>query len=85
MIEIDSQLFHRAREKSGVSESRRMIVSRTRAGLAAARERGVKLGAPRKMNHDQIRAAKIMMKRGIKAEAIAQDFGVGRELHYLEI
>lgn len=57
---------------------RRMIVSRTRAGLAAARERGVKLGAPRKMNHDQIHAAKIMMKRGIKAEAIAQDFGVGR-------
>ena len=57
---------------------RRMIVSRTRAGLAAARERGVKLGAPRKMNLDQIHAAKIMMKRGIKAEAIAQDFGVGR-------
>ena len=36
---------------------RRMIVARTRAGLAAARERGTTLGAPRKMNLDQIKAA----------------------------
>ncbi len=57
---------------------RRMIVARTRAGLAAARERGTTLGAPRKMNLDQIKAARIMMKRGIKAHTIAYDFGIGR-------
>lgn len=57
---------------------RRMIVSRTKAGLAAARERGVRLGAPRKLNSDQIRTAQILKRKGIKALTIAMDLGVGR-------
>lgn len=57
---------------------RRMIVSRTRAGLQAARDRGKILGAPRKMTADQVAEAKSLMKSGLKAEAVAARYGVGR-------
>jgi DNA invertase Pin-like site-specific DNA recombinase len=57
---------------------RRMIVSRTRAGLQSARERGVRLGAPRKMTQAQITEARDLLRGGMKAEAVAARYGVGR-------
>ena len=58
---------------------RRMISQRTRAGLEAARQRGVRLGGKRKMTAAQIIEARQMMKDGTtKATVIAARFGVGR-------
>jgi DNA invertase Pin-like site-specific DNA recombinase len=57
---------------------RRMIASRTRAGLEAARLRGVRLGAKPKMSaHDAIEA-KLRMRKGQKAEAVAHYYAVSR-------
>lgn len=58
---------------------RRMISQRTRAGLEAARQRGVRLGGRPKMTAAQITEARQMMKdRRFKAEAVAAQYGVGR-------
>lgn len=57
---------------------RRMIVSRTKAGLQAAKDRGVRLGPKPKMDMDQIAEARLLMNGGMKAEAVAARYGVGR-------
>jgi len=57
---------------------RRMIVSRTRAGLQAAKDRGKILGRRPKMTPDQVAEAKALMRTGLKAEAVAARYGVGR-------
>lgn len=58
---------------------RRMIVSRTKAGLQAARDRGKRLGRKPKMTPEQIIEARSLMQSGrMKAEAIAERYGVGR-------
>jgi DNA invertase Pin-like site-specific DNA recombinase len=57
---------------------RRMIVSRTRAGLQAAKDRGKILGRRPKMTAEQVAEAKTLMGSGLKAEAVAARYGVGR-------
>lgn len=57
---------------------RENIVERTKAGLDAARRRGVRLGRPRKLSARQAREARRMMSSGVSAEAAAHAFGVGR-------
>jgi DNA invertase Pin-like site-specific DNA recombinase len=58
---------------------RRMISQRTRAGLRAAKERGVILGRKRKLTIDEVSEARQLMRDGdMKAEAIAARFGVAR-------
>ena len=58
---------------------RRMISQRTRAGLEAARQRGVRLGGMPKMTPAQVCEARLLMKGGqMKAEAVAAQYGVGR-------
>lgn len=62
---------------------RRMIVSRTKAGLAAARARGVKLGPKPKMTAEQIAEAKALIRSGtMKAEAAGARFNVSRATIY---
>lgn len=57
---------------------RRMIVARTKAGLQAARMRGVRLGAKPKMNPCEIAEAASLMRTGLKAEAVAHRYAVSR-------
>jgi DNA invertase Pin-like site-specific DNA recombinase len=57
---------------------RRMIVARTRAGLAAAKARGVRLGAKPKLRPCEVVEAASLMRTGLKAEAVAHKFSVSR-------
>jgi DNA invertase Pin-like site-specific DNA recombinase len=57
---------------------RNVIVERTRAGLAAAKARGVRLGRKPKLSQSQIVAARDLVDGGRKAGSVARQFGVGR-------
>jgi DNA invertase Pin-like site-specific DNA recombinase len=57
---------------------RRMIVARTRAGLAAAKARGVRLGAKPKLRPCEVVEAASLMRTGLKAEAVAHKFSISR-------
>ena len=58
---------------------RRMISQRTRAGLRAAKERGVVLGRKRKLSSAEISEARALLQGGeMKAEAVAERYGVAR-------
>ncbi|MBK9004277.1 MAG: recombinase family protein [Sphingomonadales bacterium] len=57
---------------------RRMIVARTKAGLQAARMRGVRLGAKPKLIACEVAQADTMIRGGTKAEAVAHKFHVSR-------
>lgn len=58
---------------------RRTISRRTKEGLAAARERGVVLGRPRKLSEDQISAARLRINSGtVTKRAMAKELDVGR-------
>jgi DNA invertase Pin-like site-specific DNA recombinase len=58
------------------------IVMRTRAGLASARARGVRLGKPPKLTPQDVIAARNLLASGMKAEAVAATHGVTRSTIY---
>jgi DNA invertase Pin-like site-specific DNA recombinase len=64
---------------------RRMIVARTRAGLAAAKARGVRLGAKPKLQPCEVAEAASLMRTGLKAEAVAHKFAVSRSTLFRHI
>lgn len=55
---------------------RDLIAERTKAGLAAARERGVQLGRPHKLNERQITFARGLLDTGKSRGAVAKALGV---------
>lgn len=55
---------------------REMIRERTKAGMAAAKKRGVQLGRPFKLSQNQIKEAIRMVKDGQTRNAIARHFKV---------
>ena len=55
---------------------RELIRDRTRAGMAAARARGVVMGRPRKMTADQVRRARRRIQSGATYAAVAADYSV---------
>lgn len=55
---------------------RELIRDRTRAGMAAARERGIPIGRPRKMTDAQAGEARRRLNRGESADSVAAAYGV---------
>lgn len=55
---------------------RELIRDRTRAGMAAARQRGVTLGRPRKLTAAQVNEARARLARGEKSDAVAATYDV---------
>jgi DNA invertase Pin-like site-specific DNA recombinase len=58
---------------------RRMIGERTKAGLAAARAKGVQLGRPRQVDHAAVWQA---IKSGYTHEQVAEHFGISTRTVY---
>ncbi|WP_165185090.1 recombinase family protein [Caulobacter soli] len=61
---------------------RGVIIERTRAGLRAARARGVRLGRRPKLTPEQVAEASAMLAGKASAEEVAQQFGVDRSTVY---
>lgn len=61
---------------------RRLIAERTKAGLASARARGVKLGRKPKLSPSKLREAHRLIKSGEKVEQVAKRFRVSRSTMY---
>jgi DNA invertase Pin-like site-specific DNA recombinase len=63
-----------------------VLRERTRAGLAAARDRETKLGRPRALNPEQVEMARTMMKNPkLSARQVADQLGVHRATLYRNI
>jgi DNA invertase Pin-like site-specific DNA recombinase len=61
---------------------RSLIGERTRAGVAAARARGVKFGRKPKLTRQQITQARKLIAQGERPEDVAASFHVGRTTLY---
>ena len=61
---------------------RSVIVERTRAGLAAAKARGVKLGPRSKLSPAMVDKAREYIAEGMHIEAVAEGYGVSRSTLY---
>lgn len=61
---------------------RSLIVERTRAGMAAARARGVHVGRLPRLSPAQIRHAKLLVERGESPTRVAASLNVGRSTLY---
>jgi DNA invertase Pin-like site-specific DNA recombinase len=61
---------------------RSLIQERTRAGLSAARQRGVHVGRRPALSVGQIEHAKLLIQNGENPTIVARSFGVGRSTLY---
>jgi|SRR5208283_139390 len=64
---------------------RGLIIERTRAGMKAARARGVRPGPKRKLSRQQIDHARKLIEDGKRREDVADLFKVGRVTLYLAL
>ena len=60
------------------SQERQNISRRTRAGLDAARAKGVELGRPRRLTDDHLIAIRQDVEEGMPVAAVARKYGVPR-------
>ena len=60
------------------SQERQNISRRTRAGLDAAREKGVVLGRPRRLTDEQLIAIRQDVEEGMPVAAVGKKYGLPR-------
>ena len=60
---------------------RRLIVERTRDGIAAAKARGKKLGGPN-LDEDKLASVLKLINAGVRPTQVAAQLGIGRSTHY---
>ena len=71
---------------SVLAEFERDIISeRTKAGMAASKRRGVKMGRPKALTPAQVELARKMIDQGESVASVARDFGVHRSTLYEHI
>ena len=63
---------------------RRLIVERTRDGIAAARARGKRPGRP-PLDADKLASALTLIQAGLRPAQVARQLGLGRSTHYREL
>lgn len=61
---------------------RALVVERTRAGMAAAKARGVKIGRAPALNGEELLEAQFLIKNGQSVAETAKRFGLGRSTLY---
>ena len=61
---------------------RALIAERTRAGLAAAKRRGTRLGRRPALSPPQVKHARVLLEKGESATAVARTLRVGRSTLY---
>jgi DNA invertase Pin-like site-specific DNA recombinase len=61
---------------------RALIIERTRAGIAAAQERGVKFGRKPALNGEEFHEALFLIDGGLCVEKTARQLGIGRSTLY---
>ncbi|MEM8987401.1 MAG: recombinase family protein [Pseudomonadota bacterium] len=61
---------------------RGLIVERTRAGMKAAKERGVQIGRKRALNGEQFLEARFLLNEGKRVSDVAKHMGIGRSTLY---
>lgn len=61
---------------------RALIVERTRAGMAAAKERGVKFGRKPALSGEELQEALFLIRQGMSVEDTADQMGIGRSTLY---
>ncbi len=64
---------------------RSMIIQRTRAGLAAAKERGARLGRPSKLTAEQVAMARRQLDSGEPPSMVVRGYGVSQSTLYLHL
>ncbi len=64
---------------------RSMIKERQREGIHAAQKKGIRFGAKKKLNDEQVEGIKSRIAKGEEKKALAAEYGISRQTLYTAI